>query len=63
MSSHSATGGSRGGSPVQDSWLTSSGSPSVPVVTVVSSTGRPSWIRVARAVAATFPCFSQVTSA
>ena len=33
-----------------------------PVVTVVSSTGRPSWIRVARAVAATFPCFSQVTS-
>ena len=41
----------------------SAGSPSAPVVTVVSSTGRPSCTRVARAVAATLPCFSQLTSA
>ena len=32
------------------------------MVTVVSSMGRPPWTRVARAVAATLPCFSHSTS-
>jgi hypothetical protein len=51
-----------GGSPVQDSPPGSPGSPRAPVVTVVSSMGRPSWTSVARAVAATLPCFSHSTS-
>src|SRR5215472_9862834 len=49
-----------GGSPVQDR-PPSPGSPSRPVVIVVSSTHEPSWISAARAVAAVFPCLSQVT--
>src|SRR5215467_14957821 len=55
-----STGGSMGGSPVQDR-PPSPGSPSRPVVIVVSSTHEPSWISAARAVAAVFPCLSQVT--
>ncbi len=52
--------GSCGGFPVHDR-PPSPGCPSDPVVTVVSSTGRSSWISVARAVAAVLPCLSQAT--
>ncbi len=57
---HSSAGGSAGGSPVQD-MAPSPGSPSLPVVTVVSRISAPSWTSSARAVAAVLPCFSQVT--
>ena len=57
---HFSTGGSTGGSPVQDR-PPSPGSASLPVVTVVSSTSAPSCTRAARAVAAVLPCLSQLT--